>query len=82
MGKLDDIPDRKVTLWMNLLGLWPTITNGGPRFIIQAGFHFLHHINMISDQGITCDGKRSIKVPNEDKTAYILHIWDKQGKVR
>ena len=72
LGNLEDAPDNKINLWVNLLGSWPTITTGGPRYILQVRYHFLHQIDVINNQGITWDGKSSIKVPNEDETTYIL----------
>ena len=72
LGNLEDAPDNKINLWVNLLGSWPTITTGGPRYILHVRYHFLHQIDVINDQGVTWDVKSSIKVPNEDETTYIL----------
>ena len=55
-----------------ILGDWPSITNGGCRFLLQARYHFLHQVEVIMESELTWSNGEKMKTMDEEDTMYLL----------
>ena len=82
-GELSDVAPREVRFWSKLVGNWPAITKGGPRYLLQCRTHFLHQMDVIMDLGISWGKENdSMKIPDDDDRFYILFGISKDRLMR
>ena len=55
-GTLARSPSVLVSVWEELLGDWPSITRGGPRYLLQVRDHFIYQCSVICTAEITWKG--------------------------
>ena len=63
-------PPPYIVLWSKLIGDWPSITNGGCRFALQARFKFLDQVRILAKSNITWNHGRILLCP-----AYEVHLY-------
>ena len=80
-GKFSKIPPAVIQVWENLLGDWPSITSGGPRFILQVRMKFLHQCETLKDAEISWDESYKMKPMDEDDIYYALFSMDPNGMI-
>ena len=70
-GSLSSEISSLINMWDELLGTWPSVTNGGCRYLLQARDHFIHQCASLRAAGVTSKNKE-VKQMNEDDMLYIL----------
>ena len=72
LGDLSTEAPRQIEFWVSIVGHWPSITNGGPRYILQVRQHFIHQVKVILAQKISWKDNETMKPLDEDNMFYIL----------
>ena len=68
--KLGLSPPVHIQLWTQLVGSWPSPTNGGCRFLIQCREWLLVQMRALANSNIQWKDGRVIKVPTESDLEY------------
>lgn len=68
--KLASGPPPYIMIWTRLLGSWPSITQGGCRFLIQCREWFLVQIRILARARLQWMDNRVLKLPGEDDLMY------------
>ena len=71
-GTRSNIPPASIQLIENLLGDWPSITNGGCRFHLQSRIEFISQYKVISNSGLTWNNGWTMKTLDDDDKYYLL----------
>ena len=71
-GELSAAHPRLIDLWVQLIGRWPSLTSGGPRYILQVRLHFIHQVKVILDQDIVWNDKVYVRPLDDDDLFYVL----------
>ena len=80
--ELSDRVPHDILFWVKLLGSWPAITKGGPRYLLHCRVHFIQQMDVIKDQGISWDEDNSMKIPDEDDVFYCLFGMNRDRLIR
>jgi len=68
--KLASGPPPYIMIWTRLLGSWPSITQGGCRFLIQCREWFLVQIRILARARLQWMDGRVLRLPAEDDLMY------------
>ena len=68
--KLDSEPPVYIRIWAGLLGLWPSVTNGGCRVLIQARDWFMDQMGSLFRAKISWSNDVMIRGPRESDKEY------------
>ena len=63
-----DAPGR-VKIWNDLLGQWPSITNGGCKYVLQSRIRFLEQVPVLLEYDIP-GSPQLLREPTEDDSLY------------
>ena len=79
-GSLLSDPTTLISLWEELVGDWPSITKGGPRYLLQVRDSFIHQCGAICRAEVTWKGNKLRPIDEDDKL-YLLFGMN-QGRLR
>ena len=78
-GKRSDGTPRRAWLWTKLCNEWPSITYGGPRYLIQVRRHFIEQIKQLIELDIHWSGGLEFPRIGNIEELYVGYNVDLEG---
>ena len=72
-SKLCKIPSLWIVLWSRMVGLWPSVTFGGCKFVLQARLWFKDQLWILQRAKIMWDYNLVIHVRRDGVCCHVQH---------